>query len=138
MPTLPPLRRSEAADRIGKIPKGSHRGHRAVNAPEAVGGMEEGDARLGGSVIVPLGVPDVEGPPQAVPLRHQGDVVRLGQPRAAGVFVVRKIAPQSMGLEKGLNIPVLAVADEKEGTAGGERRQGLLHPGVEDAPWAAT
>ena len=84
MPTLPPLRRSEAADRIGKVPKGSHRGHRAVNAPEAVGGMEEGDARLGGGVIVPLGVPDVEGPPQAVPLRHQGDVVPWAAPCGRG------------------------------------------------------
>ena len=38
-----------------------------------------------------------------------------------------------MGLEKGLNIPVLAVADDKEPVPAGQRGQHLLLPGEENA-----
>ena len=94
----------------GDVPEGFRPGYRAVNLPEAVGGVEEGHAGFGRRVKIPLGVPDVEGPPQAVALHHQGDVVRLGQAGAAGVLIVSKIFSQAMGLEKGLNIPEIGRA----------------------------
>ena len=127
MPTSPRflLRRAEPLHRCRDLPKGVHIRHLVVNAPKAVGGVEKGHPRLGGGVAVPLGVPDVQGLFQAVAFRQQGDVLPLGLAGAAGVFIVPEEPPQAVGLEEGLDVPVLAVADEKEGTAGGDSRSSV-------------
>ena len=53
--------------------------------------------------------------------------------RAPRLWPPRCNPPGCLGLEKGLNIPVLAVADDKEPVPAGQRGQHLLLPGEENA-----
>ena len=97
-----------------------------LRVSEAVGGPDEGNPGQSGGLQVPLGVAHIGGAGNSVPLHYQAYGLPLTQPGFAEAGMVPDEAPQLSLFQQQLNVALLAIADDKQPMAAGERLQSLL------------
>ena len=101
----------KAFERSGQFGKAVDARNRLLDRSHTVRGVDKGNLRLLAGVVIPLGVADIDRPGDLVLFHQQADVAALAKTGHARTGEVDKAVAQTGNLQKGLDVSVLAVAD---------------------------